>query len=143
MRYALQRRKQLIFTVLLILAAMSAAACASRGGPIKTAQDGAQVIAESVLLIDQEERALFRQGLVDQALHDRLGRTVISLLYAARGYERAVAAEPTGRAGILAAGQAVLTALEDLEQGLPPAVRPGLAQAINAIRAAVKQGGTT
>lgn len=142
MRYAVQRKTYLILTALLILA-MATTACASRGGPIKTAQDGAQVIAESVLLIDQEERALFRQGLVDQALHDRLGRTVISLLYAARGYERAVAAEPTARAGILAAGAAVLTALEDFEQGLPPAVRPGLAQAINAIRAAVKQGGTT
>ena len=131
--------------------ALVASACAAKT-PVARLQVSALAVGEAVLAIDQAERDVYRANLAgyDKADHDRIGAIVLKLLYAARGFERAVATLPASATSpsqeVLAAQAAVLAGLDDLTEALPAAerVRAPMLAAAAGVRAALvawNQGG--
>lgn len=104
------------------LAASSAAGCAATTARAR-AQTTAMVSTELALAVDQAEWDVYEAGVYDQATHQEIGRYIRALLYAERGYVRAVQAWPEGDpfstpASVQQARHALVTAAADLRRGL-------------------------
>jgi len=102
------------------------------------AQTTAMVSTELALAIDQAEWDVYHAGAYDQARHQEIGRYVRALLYAERGYVRAVRTWPAGEPfltppSVQQARAALVTAAADLRTGLQGV--PGTAPIVTALEA--------
>lgn len=134
-------RSRAAFVVALAVLAIGWQACAARG-PRNQSRVAALTVGEAALGISRMETQLYRGNVYAKDVHDTLSDPILKVLYAARGFERAVAAWPEGAdapATVEAAKQAVLVALADLEHVVPTvaAARDPLLRAIAAVRAAL------
>lgn len=114
----------IVLTLLVAAPSMMSAACAAGNAQI---EDVALSVGELALAVDKAERAAFESGLYDAERHKVLGAQVLRLLYAARAFERAVAASDD-------AGS-TLTELRGATSDLARAVAdvPGLAAAVQSV----------
>lgn len=117
--------------------AASATACAATTARAR-AQTTAMVSTELALAIDQAEWDVYHAGAYDQARHQEIGRYVRALLYAERGYVRAVRTWPAGEPfltppSVQQARAALVTAAADLRTGLQGV--PGTAPIVTALEA--------
>jgi hypothetical protein len=138
MRLPLSRR-----VVLLTVALALAVGCAARG-PRAHAQVGALALTDLAVDLSQAEQTLYAASVpgYTKADHDAVGRRILQVLYATRGYERAAAAWPAGAPkpeNVTQAGLAISLALDDLAHVIPAiaGVRDQLNRAITALRAAL------
>jgi hypothetical protein len=117
-------------------------ACAARGARNR-AQVAALSVGELALELSKTEREIYAAGVTGytKADHDRVGVALTRVLYATRGYERAVAQWPDGPvpAAVTTALQGLQAALVDFGQALPALapVRDPLLRAAAALRAAL------
>ena len=82
-------------TAAIAMVALLLPACALKQQPV---DDLALTVGELVLQIDNAERTAFEGGVISAERHKQNGPIVLKLLYAARAFERAVAAGEDGRA---------------------------------------------
>lgn len=114
----------------LLAIALVTTACAARS-EIQTASLS---VGELSLAVDQAERDAYAGKLYDAERHAIIGKSVLRLLYAARAFERTVAAEANPEA----TRAELLRALDDIEktaQGVPP-----ILTAVGAIRSVLSGG---
>jgi hypothetical protein len=130
-------------TVVILALALGVSACAARG-PRAQAQVSALALTDLAVDISRAEQTVYEASVAgyDKAAHDTVGRGILKVLYATRGYERAAGAWPEGAPKpehVTQAGLALGLALDDLTKVLPAiaAVRDPLNRAIAALRAAL------
>lgn len=85
---------RIAYGAMVILALTVTSGCAARQVDIG---DIALSAGELALQIDVAEQVAFDEGVIGGVLHNRLGTVILQLLYAARGFERAVAAGADAR----------------------------------------------
>lgn len=136
-------RWKVLATVAAMLTMMVLAGCAARGFR-NQARVGALTAGEAALALNAAEHDIYAAQVpgYGQAEHLKVLDNVTKVLYAARGYERAVANTPSGGsipAEVAQAVKAVNLALDDLVKVIPPLanVQAQLTKAIDIVRAVV------
>lgn len=127
--------------LLAVSLAASATACAATTARAR-AQTTAMVSTELALAIDQAEWDVYGTGIYGQDKHQEIGRYIRALLYAERGYVRAVRTWPAGEPFltppfVAQAGAALMAAAADLRKGLQGVSGTGpIVRALEAFEAA-------
>lgn len=135
----MKHRVLALLSIPLLIATLGAAACAAKT-PLAKAQVGALTVGQIVLDIRDAERQVYAGKLPQYGAteHRAVLEQIVNLEYAARGYERAVAAWPPGQSipqAVITAKAGLNAALADLQKALPAvqAVRDPMNRAIAAL----------